>query len=121
MVSLSEAFVLGEKLGVDLKLLSEVINCSSGRSWSSEVYNPVPGILESAPASNEYRGGFSNKLVLKDLRLALDLCDKVGFHPIQTSIAMGIYEKIADTEYYKEKDFSSVFKYMKDLISKQLG
>ena len=36
---------VGVKLGADAKVLSSVINTSSGRCWSSEVYNPVPGVL----------------------------------------------------------------------------
>lgn len=39
---------------MNAKLLSDVINTSSGRCWSSEVYNPVPGVLSNVPASNNY-------------------------------------------------------------------
>ena len=29
---------------------------SSGRSWSLEKYNPVPGVLPETPANNDYDG-----------------------------------------------------------------
>ena len=44
MVATAEALALGEKLGMDPKLLTSIINSSSGKSWSSEIYNPVPGV-----------------------------------------------------------------------------
>lgn len=40
---------------MDPKLLASVINTSSGRCWSSEVYNPVPDVLENVPSSNNYQ------------------------------------------------------------------
>ena len=36
------------------------MNTSSGRCWSSEVYNPVPGVIEGIPPSNNYEGGFAS-------------------------------------------------------------
>lgn len=38
---------------------------SSGRCWSSEVYNPVPGVLDGVPSSNNYKGGFGTALMTK--------------------------------------------------------
>lgn len=43
----------------------QVINSASGRCWSSEVYNPCPGIIDTVPSSNEYRGGFGTALMTK--------------------------------------------------------
>lgn len=52
-------------MGVDPKLLADIINVSTGRSWSTEVYNPCPGVVETAPASRGYTGGFGSSLILK--------------------------------------------------------
>lgn len=38
---------------------------SSGRCWSSEVYNPVPGVMEGVPSANGYQGGFGSQLMVK--------------------------------------------------------
>lgn len=61
----SECFGFCNRLGLEPKLLAKILNTSSGRCWSSEVYNPVPGVLEGVPASNNYQGGFSTALMTK--------------------------------------------------------
>jgi len=50
---------------LDPKLLAKILNTSSGRCWSSEVYNPCPGVLEGVPSSNNYEGGFGTALMTK--------------------------------------------------------
>lgn len=46
MIGVSEAMSLGVKLGIDAKVLAGIFNTSSGRCWSSDTYNPVPGVME---------------------------------------------------------------------------
>ena len=53
------------RLGLDPKMLAKILNMSSGRCWSSEVYNPCPGVLEGVPSSNQYKGGFGTALMTK--------------------------------------------------------
>ncbi|MBV1776519.1 3-hydroxyisobutyrate dehydrogenase [Burkholderiaceae bacterium DAT-1] len=71
MIGVAEAMSLGTKLGMDAATLAGVINTSSGRCWSSDTYNPMPGVLETAPAARGYTGGFGTDLMLKDLSLAV--------------------------------------------------
>ena len=56
---------------IDTKVLAGIINSSTGRCWSSDTYNPWPGVMENAPASRGYTGGFGADLMLKDLGLAV--------------------------------------------------
>ncbi|WP_233838497.1 3-hydroxyisobutyrate dehydrogenase [Paraburkholderia sp. ZP32-5] len=72
MAGVSEAMALGEALGIDANVLAGIINTSTGRCWSSDTYNPFPGVLDSAPSSRGYTGGFGTDLMLKDLGLATD-------------------------------------------------
>lgn len=65
MIGTSEAYLLGMRMGLDPKLLMSVINVSSGRNWSSDSYNPVPGLMSHVPPSNDYQGGFSCALITK--------------------------------------------------------
>ena len=65
MIAASEAMNLGVKLGMDPKLLASIINTSSGRCWSTEVYNPCPGVMENVPSSRGYTGGFGISLMAK--------------------------------------------------------
>jgi 3-hydroxyisobutyrate dehydrogenase-like beta-hydroxyacid dehydrogenase len=43
------------RLGLDPKVLMEIVNSSSGRCWSSEVYCPVPGTMDNVPSSSDYK------------------------------------------------------------------
>ena len=72
MAVTGEAIALGVAHGLDPKVLSQMMAVSTGRSWATEVCNPWPGVLENAPASRGYSGGFGNDLMLKDLGLAAE-------------------------------------------------
>ena len=64
MASVSEAFNLGIKLGMDPKILNKIMGTASSRCWSLDTYNPVPGILENVPASRDYENGFKTDLMM---------------------------------------------------------
>lgn len=70
MIGTSEALALGVANGLDPKVLSEIMRRSSGGNWALEKYNPMPGVMDTAPASKGYAGGFGTDLMLKDLGLA---------------------------------------------------
>lgn len=72
MIGTSEAIALGVANGLDPKVLSDIVAKSSGRNWATELYNPWPGVMEHAPASKGYAGGFGVDLMLKDLGLAAE-------------------------------------------------
>ncbi|WP_186764404.1 3-hydroxyisobutyrate dehydrogenase [Pistricoccus aurantiacus] len=73
MSGTAEALALGVKNGLDPAVLSEIMQQSSGGNWALNVYNPWPGVMEKAPASNDYQGGFLTDLMIKDLGLAWEL------------------------------------------------
>jgi len=70
MIGTSEALALGVANGLDPKVLSEIMRRSSGGNWALEKYNPMPGVMETSPASKNYAGGFGTDLMLKDLGLS---------------------------------------------------
>lgn len=113
MEGVSETFALAEKMQIDLKVLNSVINSSSGRSWSSEVNNPVPGIVTTSPASNDYCLGFSSKLLLKDIRLAVDESKRHDMSLPALNASGKSYEEMItlDTES-QSKDMSYMFQYL---------
>ena len=53
------------RLGLDSKMLAKILNMSTGRCWSSDTYNPYPGVFEGVPSSNNYQGGFGSQLMAK--------------------------------------------------------
>ena len=70
MIAVSEAFTLGQKLGLDPQKLFDISSKASGSCWSMTQYNPVPGILENVPANRDYQPGFTANMMLKDLMLS---------------------------------------------------
>lgn len=72
MIGVSEAFTLGEKLGLDPKKLFEISSKASGQCWSMTSYSPVPELVENVPSNNNYQPGFTANMMLKDLRLSQD-------------------------------------------------
>ncbi|THD26402.1 3-hydroxyisobutyrate dehydrogenase mitochondrial [Fasciola hepatica] len=111
MIGTSEAMALGTRLGLDPKILANVINYSSGRCWSSEVYNPVPGVCPGVPASLNYKGGFNTALMTKDLTLAQNASMSAGQATPLGSLALQIY-RIMCSGGYSGKDFSSVYHFL---------
>ncbi|XP_015959352.1 probable 3-hydroxyisobutyrate dehydrogenase, mitochondrial isoform X1 [Arachis duranensis] len=110
MLGVSEALALGQSLGVAASTLSKIFNCSSARCWSSDSYNPVPGVMEGVPSSRDYNGGFASKLMAKDLNLAAESAKQAGCkHPL-TSQAQKIYTELCN-EGHEGKDFSCVFRH----------
>ena len=113
MIATSEGMTLAAKLGMDPKVFAAIVNTSSGRCWSSDTYNPYPGVLENVPASRGYAGGFGADLMLKDLTLVTDAA-KSARHPVMLgALAQQIYQKHS-VDGNGAKDFSSVIlQYMK--------
>ena len=95
MVGVAEAMALGVALGMDAKVLAGIINTSSGRCWSSEINNPFPGVLENAPASRGYSGGFGSDLMLKDLGLATEAARHARQPVILGATAQQLYQSLS--------------------------
>ena len=109
-IATAEAMNLGIKWGIDPKTLAELINTSSGKCWSSDVNNPVPGVSPGAPAENDYDGGFSVELMKKDLKLAMDAAEKVGALTELGQKSLEVYEHVEAQE--AGKDFSVVYRWL---------
>ncbi|MCU1724218.1 3-hydroxyisobutyrate dehydrogenase [Pseudomonas sp. 5P_5.1_Bac1] len=107
MAGVSEAMALGVALGMDASVLAGVINTSSGRCWSSEVYNPFPGVVDTAPAARGYTGGFGSDLMLKDLGLATEAARQIGQPVLLGGLAQQIYQSFS-TQGNGGMDFSAI-------------
>lgn len=109
-IATAEAMNLGLRWGLDAQTLSELINGSSGRCWSSEINNPVAGVSPGAPAEKDYEGGFGIELMKKDLRLAMEEARRVGAKVEMGERAGDVYEDVEMAE--KGKDFSVVYRWL---------
>ncbi|MEA3161829.1 MAG: 3-hydroxyisobutyrate dehydrogenase [Gammaproteobacteria bacterium] len=107
MIGVSEAMNLGVALGIDAKVLAGIINTSSGRCWSSDTYNPYPGVMKNVPAARGYTGGFGADLMLKDLGLAVDAA-KLSKQPVVLgALAQQLYQMFS-AQGAGGQDFSAI-------------
>jgi 3-hydroxyisobutyrate dehydrogenase len=107
MIAVSEAFVLGEKLGLSHQALFDVASTSSGQCWSLTTYCPVPGPVPASPANSDYRPGFAVALMLKDLLLSQDASRAAGADTPMGRHAADIYAAL-DQAGQGGADFSAV-------------
>lgn len=96
MIGVSEAFVLGEGLGLSHQALYDVASVSSGQCWSLTTYCPVPGPVPTSPANNDYLPGFSSALMTKDLGLAMDAVAGTGSQARLGSLAAQVYSAFTE-------------------------
>jgi 3-hydroxyisobutyrate dehydrogenase len=115
MIGVAEAMNLGATLGIDPKVLAGIINTSSGRCWSSDTYNPYPGVMENVPAARGYTGGFGADLMLKDLGLATDAA-KLSKQPVMMgALAQQLYQALS-ARGAGAQDFSAIINLYKHKI-----
>jgi 3-hydroxyisobutyrate dehydrogenase len=112
MIGTCEALEMGARNGLDPKVLSEIMLASSGRNWSLEVYNPYPGVMENAPASNDYKPGFMVDLMAKDLGLALEIAEQCNFENPMGQLARELYVQHQGAGN-GQRDFSSILEKLK--------
>lgn len=109
MIGVAEAMKLGETLGIDPTKLASIVNTSTGRCWSSDTCNPYPGIVETAPASRGYSGGFGADLMLKDLGLAVDAARAAKQPVFMGALAQQLYQSMSQ-QGFGGLDFSGIIK-----------
>ncbi|SAK52999.1 3-hydroxyisobutyrate dehydrogenase [Caballeronia pedi] len=109
MIGVAEAMKLGETLGIDPTKLASIVNTSTGRCWSSDTCNPYPGIVETAPASRGYSGGFGADLMLKDLGLAVDAARGAKQPVFMGALAQQLYQSMSQ-QGLGGLDFSGIIK-----------
>lgn len=107
MAGTAEALALGVKEGLDPGVLSTIMGKSSGNNWSLERYNPWPGVMENAPASRGYEGGFMTRLMVKDLGLAMALAEHAHSAVPMGALARNLFNLHA-SQGRESKDFSSI-------------
>jgi len=110
MAGCSEALHLGAQLGLSADVLTDIFNQSTARSWVSDSYNPVPGVMEGVPASRSYSGGFAGSLMLKDLGLAVDAAkEPESLSPVPMGALVHQLYRLMNAGGYGHLDFSSIY------------
>ncbi|CAM3746755.1 3-hydroxyisobutyrate dehydrogenase [Ectopseudomonas alcaliphila] len=107
MIATAEAMAMGVANGLEPAVLAEIMRQSSGGNWTLEKYNPWPGVMENAPASNGYSGGFMAELMAKDLGLAQETASHSGNNAPMGALALQLYRLLLKQGKGKQ-DFSVI-------------
>lgn len=107
MIGAAEAFVLGERLGLEHQALYDVISTASGQCWSVTTNCPVPGPVPASPANRDYQPGFAAALMAKDLGLASSALEHTDTDAQMGALAAALYRKFSD-EGNAGTDFSGI-------------
>ena len=112
MLGACEGFNLADKLGLSRQALFDVVSASSGQSWAVTTYCPVPGIVPTSPANNDYKPGFAAGLMLKDLKLAQDAARSTGAATPLGAEAAQLFQLFVSAGNAGQ-DFSGIIKYLR--------
>jgi len=112
MIGTAEAFMLGEKLGLDAQTFFDISSTASGQCWSMTSYCPAPGPVPSSPANNDYQAGFTAAMMLKDLLLAQEASVVADAATPMGQRAAELYTQMADAGH-DGLDFSGIMKMLK--------
>jgi len=115
MIGTCEAFVLGEKLGLDPQKLFDIMSAASGQCWSLTTYCPVPGPVPTAPSNRDYTGGFATALMLKDLKLAQSAAQNAGATTPMGAEAAQLYALMA-AKGHAGMDFSGIIQMLRGIL-----
>ncbi len=113
MRSIAEALNLGRNLGMDLKVLSDIISKSTSNCWSLTCANPAPDVDPNSPSSKNYDAGFSSNLMAKDLQIAIDCADEFNSNVEFGKASLSQYEKIL-SQGKGDKNFGIIYQDIKN-------
>ncbi|WP_343040777.1 3-hydroxyisobutyrate dehydrogenase [Streptomyces typhae] len=113
MIAVSEAFVLGESLGLSHQALYDVASTASGQCWALSVNCPVPGPVPGSPANRDYLPGFAAPLMAKDLGLAANAAREGGVDAELGLRAAALYAAFAEGGGAAE-DFSGIVRAIRE-------
>lgn len=113
MIGAAEAFVLGERLGLDHQALFDVVSKASGQCWSVTTNCPVPGPVPTSPANRDFTPGFASGLMAKDLGLASQALDQAQMTGRMGELAQQIYQEFSQGDG-AGKDFSAIINQIRE-------
>ncbi len=113
MAATSEAMVFGRKNGIDLSILREVINNSSGRSYATDVK------LRDFVLPRNFAPGFAVDLQIKDLDLALQLGKEAGIPVVLATLVRQMYQTLA-MKGCGGMDTSIIFTFFEELMGARI-
>ena len=101
----SEALVAGRRFGLDPAVMLEIVNGSSGRSSSTE--NKWPDFV----LTEKYDAGFSARLMVKDIKLALSIEHATGVPSAASEAVVATWEE-ALAELGPDADHTAIARWL---------
>ncbi len=101
-----EAAVFGERMGLDLETIVEVVGASTGRSAAIEDKFPRSIVPRT------YDFGFAAALMTKDVRLYLENASAAGVSHELASATTDVWQRFLDS--HPDADFTYIHKYFED-------
>ncbi|GLK79521.1 3-hydroxyisobutyrate dehydrogenase [Methylopila turkensis] len=114
MIAVSEAFILGESLGLSRQALFDVASNASGQCYALTTHCPVPGPVPGSAANRDYRPGFAAELMAKDLRLSQDCARSSGAPTPIGAAASALYERFVDAGG-RGVDYAGVIRFIREM------
>ncbi|NVK32840.1 MAG: 3-hydroxyisobutyrate dehydrogenase [Rhodobacteraceae bacterium] len=111
MIGVCEAFALAHKLGLEDQKLYDISSKSSGQCWSLTSYCPVPDILPTSPANNDYKPGFAAAMMLKDLKLSQEAAQASNASTPLGAQAAALYSLFCQ-QGKGDEDFSAIIRFL---------
>jgi 3-hydroxyisobutyrate dehydrogenase len=87
----AEAMRVGEEFGLDPAVMIDVINASTGRSFSSE------NLIKQEVLSKRFGSGFAVGLLAKDVKIAADLAEQIGVEAPFGRLTRDLWREASDT------------------------
>lgn len=111
-IAVSEAMNIGIRSGMDPRILANIFHTSTAQSAICDDWNPVPGLCPTAPASQDYQGGFRVQLMKKDFGLAVEIAEHVGATLALGGLGLKVYEEASRDERCRDLDSRVVYRYL---------
>ena len=109
MIGVAEGFLMGKRLGLDMKTLFDIVSTSSGSCWAVNSYLPVAGPVPTSPANRDFAPGFTAENMLKDLKLAQQAALSTGASTPMGAEAAQLFNLFVNTGN-GGKDFSGIIR-----------
>ncbi|TAP28185.1 3-hydroxyisobutyrate dehydrogenase [Arthrobacter sp. S41] len=109
LMASAEGSQLAEKLGLEPKVFWEIASVSSGKSWAQQTWYPVPDIIDTAAANNNFEATFRADLARKDIGLALDAGESTGVSLPAATLAREQFDELI-AQGLGDKDCSLIVK-----------
>ena len=111
-IAASEAMDMGMRSGLDPRVLARVFAAGTAQNAIVDRFCPVPGVLEEAPSSKGYSGGFRIELMRKDFGLAVEMAERVGSRLVLGEAGLETYTAASKDERCRGLDSRVVYRFL---------